>query len=199
MCRYVAVLLYPWVVWRGLTRLHPVCSEVSRCLKAQDQREQNRVQNSRAWQCACGLTPPVVEGLRFDETTDAIVVSVRPDTRARSRCGRCGRRSPGSRSGSTASNPSSPSRYSPSAATHHNSQAETDPRIEQKSDISAHIEWGRRTLPPREPRALEIAGSVRSGGTSPLTCSGRPEISFPPPQGCAPSLPPLSRPGSRSR
>ncbi len=36
--------------------------------------------------------------------------------------------------------PSSPSHYSPSAATHHNSQAETDPRIPQESDISAHIE-----------------------------------------------------------
>jgi transposase len=41
------------------------------------------------------LTRTVVEGVRFDETTNAIVVSVRPDARARSRCGRCGRRSPG--------------------------------------------------------------------------------------------------------
>ena len=39
--------------------------------------------------------------------------------------------------------PSSPSHYSPSVATHHNSQAETDPRIQQESDITAHIERGK--------------------------------------------------------
>jgi len=53
------------------------------------------VQNNRVWQRACGLTRTVVEGVHVDEATDAIIVSVRPDTRARSRCGRCGRRSPG--------------------------------------------------------------------------------------------------------
>jgi len=34
-------------------------------------------------------------------------------------------------------NPSSPSHYLPSAATHPNSQAENDPRIQQKSDLCA--------------------------------------------------------------
>ncbi|MCZ6457030.1 MAG: ISL3 family transposase, partial [Actinobacteria bacterium] len=53
------------------------------------------MQNNRVWQCACGLSRTVVEGVRFDEAGDAIIVSVRPDARARSRCGRCGRRSPG--------------------------------------------------------------------------------------------------------
>lgn len=53
------------------------------------------MQNSSVWGRACGLTRTVVEGVRFDETTNAIVVSVRPNARARSRCGRCGRRSPG--------------------------------------------------------------------------------------------------------
>ena len=53
------------------------------------------MQNNRVWQRACGLTRTVVEGVRFDNTADAIVVSVRPDARARGRCGRCGRRSPG--------------------------------------------------------------------------------------------------------
>ncbi len=37
----------------------------------------------------------VVEGVRYDEAGDAVIVSVRPDARARDRCGRCGRRSPG--------------------------------------------------------------------------------------------------------
>ena len=53
------------------------------------------MQNNSVWGRACGLTRTVVEGVRFDETTKAIVVSVRPDARARSRCGRCGRRSAG--------------------------------------------------------------------------------------------------------
>ncbi len=53
------------------------------------------MQNNRVWQRACGLTRTVVEGVRFDDTAEAIVVSVRPNARARGRCGRCGRRSPG--------------------------------------------------------------------------------------------------------
>ena len=53
------------------------------------------MQNNRVWQRACGLTRTVVEGVRVDDEVNAIVVSVRPDARARSRCGRCGRRSPG--------------------------------------------------------------------------------------------------------
>ena len=53
------------------------------------------MQNNRVWQRACGLTRTVVEAVRFEDTANAIIVSVRPDARARSRCGRCGRRSPG--------------------------------------------------------------------------------------------------------
>ena len=53
------------------------------------------MQNNRVWERACGLIRTVVEGVRFDDKADAIIVSVRPDARARSRCGRCGRRSPG--------------------------------------------------------------------------------------------------------
>ena len=53
------------------------------------------MQNNRVWERACGLIRTVVEGVRFDDTATAIVVSVRPDARARSRCGRCGRQSPG--------------------------------------------------------------------------------------------------------
>ncbi len=53
------------------------------------------MQNNRVWERACGLTRTVVEGVRFDDTAEAIVVSVRPNARARGRCGRCGRRSPG--------------------------------------------------------------------------------------------------------
>jgi len=57
------------------------------------------VQNNRVWQRACGLVRTVVEGVRYDDTADAIVVSVRPNAKARGRCGRCGRRSPGYDSG----------------------------------------------------------------------------------------------------
>ena len=57
------------------------------------------MQNNRVWERACGLVRTVVEGVRFDEAGEAIVVSVRPDARARSRCGQCGRRSPGYDSG----------------------------------------------------------------------------------------------------
>lgn len=53
------------------------------------------MRSNRVWQRACGLKRTVVEGVRYDETADAIVVSVRPDAKARNRCGRCGRRSPG--------------------------------------------------------------------------------------------------------
>ena len=53
------------------------------------------MQNNRVWERACGLTRIVVEGVGFDETTNAIIVSVRPNARACGRCGRCGRRSPG--------------------------------------------------------------------------------------------------------
>lgn len=46
------------------------------------------------WLRACGLTSTVVEGVGFDAVAEAVVVSVRPKSRARNRCGRCGRRSP---------------------------------------------------------------------------------------------------------
>ena len=53
------------------------------------------MRNNRVWERACGLKRTVVEGVRYDETAEAIIVSARPDSRARNRCGRCGRRSPG--------------------------------------------------------------------------------------------------------
>ena len=52
------------------------------------------MRNKSVWEHACGLTSTVVEGVKFNETAEAVVVSVRPVARARSRCGRCGRRSP---------------------------------------------------------------------------------------------------------
>ena len=57
------------------------------------------MQNNRVWERACGLKSTVVEGVRFDDVADAVIVSVRPNARARSRCGQCGRRSPGYDSG----------------------------------------------------------------------------------------------------
>ena len=53
------------------------------------------MRNNRVWERGCGLKRTVVEGVRYDETAEAIIVSARPDSRARNRCGRCGRRSPG--------------------------------------------------------------------------------------------------------
>jgi transposase len=40
------------------------------------------------------LTRTVVEDVEFDELASAVVVSVRPNAKARGRCGRCGRRAP---------------------------------------------------------------------------------------------------------
>ncbi len=53
------------------------------------------MRQSSVWERACGLTRSVVEGVEFDDTAGAVVVSARPNARARQRCGRCGRRSPG--------------------------------------------------------------------------------------------------------
>ena len=48
----------------------------------------------RLWQRAFGLTRTVVEGVEFDEDAGEVIVSVRPNAKAKHRCGRCGRRSP---------------------------------------------------------------------------------------------------------
>jgi transposase len=53
------------------------------------------VRKSSVWERACGLRRTVVEDVVFDDTANAVVVSVRPNARALGRCGRCGRRSPG--------------------------------------------------------------------------------------------------------
>lgn len=50
------------------------------------------MRQSSVWERACGLTRTVVEGVEFDETREAVVVSARPNARAKNRCGRCGRR-----------------------------------------------------------------------------------------------------------
>jgi len=52
------------------------------------------VLNTKVWEKACGLARTVVGGVRVDDTDGSIVVSVRPDAKARGRCGRCRRRSP---------------------------------------------------------------------------------------------------------
>ena len=53
------------------------------------------MQNNKGWERAFGLTRTVVEGVRVDDTNDSLIVSVRPNAKARGRCGRCNRRSPG--------------------------------------------------------------------------------------------------------
>jgi transposase len=53
------------------------------------------VRNKSVWERACGLTRTVVEGVDFDDDSQAIVVSVRPVARARGRCGLCRRRCAG--------------------------------------------------------------------------------------------------------
>ncbi len=52
------------------------------------------MRNRSVWEHACGLTETVVEGVDFDDASEAIVVSVRPAAKQRGRCGRCRRRSP---------------------------------------------------------------------------------------------------------
>lgn len=51
------------------------------------------MRKNRVLRAAFGLENAVVEGLDFDEAAGAVVVSVRPTSKARNRCGRCGRRS----------------------------------------------------------------------------------------------------------
>jgi CBS domain-containing protein len=52
------------------------------------------VLNTKVWDKACSLARTVVEGVGVDDTDGSIVVSMRPDAKARGRCGRCHRRSP---------------------------------------------------------------------------------------------------------
>lgn len=52
------------------------------------------MRDTSVWLRALGLARTVVEGVRFDEDSGAVVVSVRPRKAARQRCGRCGRRAP---------------------------------------------------------------------------------------------------------
>ena len=53
------------------------------------------MREARIWRQVLGVEKMVIEGVDFDDVTDAVIVSVRPQARARSRCGVCGRRSPG--------------------------------------------------------------------------------------------------------
>ena len=52
------------------------------------------MRNRIVWQRACGLKRTVVEGIEFDQDSEAVIVSVRPSSKARGRCGHCGKRSP---------------------------------------------------------------------------------------------------------
>ena len=86
------------------------------------------MQNNRVWQRAYGLTATVVEGVRFDDTADAIVVSARSNARGAADA-----------DGAAVDHPvmteglAGPRWRALDADT----QAETDPRIEQESDIWA--------------------------------------------------------------
>jgi transposase len=53
------------------------------------------VRDARVWRQVLGVEKTVIEGVGFDVASGAVVVRVRPQARARSRCGVCGRRSPG--------------------------------------------------------------------------------------------------------
>jgi hypothetical protein len=71
---------------------------------------------------------------------------------------------PGSRSRSTDPNPSSPSHYSPSAATHHGSQAETNPHIQQESPICADMGGGYTYCLSTVRGRGDLMGNGRTGG-----------------------------------
>jgi transposase len=53
------------------------------------------VRASSLWAQIVGVQRAVVEGVEFDEVDDALIISVRPMRRERSRCGLCRRRCPG--------------------------------------------------------------------------------------------------------
>jgi transposase len=53
------------------------------------------VRKSSVFARAFGLARTVVEDVTFDDAREVVVIAVRPNARARSRCGRCGRRCPG--------------------------------------------------------------------------------------------------------
>ena len=53
------------------------------------------MRNNRIWARILGVEKTVVEAVEFDEDQGCVVVSVRPSSRARSRCGMCRRRCPG--------------------------------------------------------------------------------------------------------
>jgi hypothetical protein len=53
------------------------------------------VRSARLWARLLGLVKVVVEGVEFDETEQAVVVSVRPRKATKRRCGRCGKRCSG--------------------------------------------------------------------------------------------------------
>ena len=53
------------------------------------------MRKNRVLRAAFGLDNAVIEGLDYDDTAGAVIVSVRPSAKARNRCGRCGRRSAG--------------------------------------------------------------------------------------------------------
>jgi transposase len=53
------------------------------------------VRASSLWAQIVGVQNAVVEGVEFDEVDDALIISVRPVNRERSRCGVCRRRCPG--------------------------------------------------------------------------------------------------------
>ncbi|HOT80734.1 MAG TPA: ISL3 family transposase [Microthrixaceae bacterium] len=52
------------------------------------------MRNRIVWERACGLTRTVVEAVDVDEVIGAVIVSARPEAKARQRCGQCGRRCP---------------------------------------------------------------------------------------------------------
>lgn len=53
------------------------------------------MRNNRIWARILGVEKTVVEAVEFDDVEGCVVVSVRPMSRARSRCGMCQRRCPG--------------------------------------------------------------------------------------------------------
>ena len=53
------------------------------------------MRNNRIWARILGVENTVVEAVEFDDDEGCVVVSVRPRSRARSRCGMCQRRCPG--------------------------------------------------------------------------------------------------------
>ena len=166
---YVALLLYLWVVWRGLRRLHPallegfvrskdskgmgarrgaeqrsattrLCVEARRCQRRDHRANASSRQRTRLlWPSITQATTDQPGGAAGKLSAPAQAQCSVSPTRHRANADTRIRLLRRVEFGYHDLEPPSSSHSSPSAATHQNSQAETDPHIQQESAICADM------------------------------------------------------------